>query len=369
MKVLIDARMMGTHQRGIGRYINELLKSALSMDYGVQWSLIVSPALSRESLRGLSAHTISTPVRWYSLAEQWVIPRIIWHERPDTVHIPHFNVPILLSIGRLLSRGPRLVITIHDLLLVTHPREHASTLPLPFWAIKYVGFSVTVWLALRAADVVIAVSPSTAQQVEQYLPKRYWRKIHVIPEGPPTLPEPNKESSARKVYFLTIGSCYPHKNLPWVFEGICRLWKRGVNVDWVHIGPSERIGDVFFKTLHAEEERQYGHPTRIIPLGHQTDAQLADWYCNAIATVFPSRSEGYGLPPVEALWCGGKVISTNVPSLHGVHAPQWQLRRIKTIEECIGAMEDAWDDHHYRGTRISGGTQWRDVATQTLRLY
>ncbi len=369
MKVLVDARMMGTHQRGIGRYISELLTHALSIDYGVQWTLIVTPALSEESRRGLSARVITTPVRWYSLAEQWVIPRIIWQEHPDTVHIPHFNVPILLSLGRLFNRGPRLVVTIHDLLLVTSPREHASTLPSLLWAIKYVGFSVTVWLALRAADAIIAVSSSTAGQIEHHLPKRYWNKIHVIPEGPPTLPEPHSEGIARKAYFLTIGSCYPHKNLPWVFEGIGRLWKRGIDVDWVHIGPSEEIGDRFFEIIHTQEQQQFGHRIRVKPIGHQTDGQLADWYKHAIATVFTSLSEGYGLPPVEALWCGGKVISTRVPSLHGVQAPQWQLRYIETLADCVEAMEDAWDDHAYRGGRIRVGLEWRDVATQTLRLY
>ncbi|GEM_PF-3226631 len=370
MKVLVDARMVGPSQRGIGRYIGELLKAMIPIDYGIEWTLITRPSSDSKYDPGPSVRTITTSVRWYTLAEQWVIPRIIWSQRPDAVHIPHFNVPILLSLGRLFGRGPRLVVTIHDLLLVTQPREHASTLPTPFWMIKYVGFSLSIWLALREADAIIAVSPQTGRQLEEHLPRRYWKRIHVIPEGPPLLPKATVDDGApQRPYFLTIGSCYPHKNLQWVFEGISRLWKRGMGVTWVHIGPSEPIGKMFFETIRIQEQAQFQRDSRIIELGYVSDAELATWYAHAIATVFPSQSEGYGLPPVEALSCGGKIISTQVPSLEAVVAPQHQLRRIQTLEECIRAMEDAWNERERRAQAIRVGLNWHEVARQTLRLY
>jgi hypothetical protein len=88
--------------------------------------------------------------RWYSLAEQIFLPFILYRLKPDLVHFPHFNVPILY-------RG-KYIITIHDLIMSHFPSIRTSTLGRVAFIIKQLAYNLTIkMLCKKAEDLLFRV--------------------------------------------------------------------------------------------------------------------------------------------------------------------------------------------------------------------
>lgn len=110
-------------------------------------------------------------------------------------------------------------------------------------------------------------------------------------------------------YFLAIGSLAPHKNLTMLVAAARRRQDRSVPLI-VAGGKDARV--------FQSEGLTDGDGVRF--LGHVSDAELKALYCGAMALTFPSKTEGFGLPPLEAMSCGCPVIATTggaVPEVCG----------------------------------------------------
>jgi len=105
-----------------------------------------------------------------------------------------------------------------------------------------------------------------------------------------------------KAYVLATGGYRPHKNLALVEEAIRRLGAKAPNL--VVVGrPDHRVfrGGAFLK--------------RTVTLDHVTDGQLRALYEHALCLAYPSKYEGFGLPPLEAMACGCPTIVARAGSL------------------------------------------------------
>ena len=94
--------------RGIGRYIEELVRAMLQLAPEHEYVLVTNRTLHPFASHP-SVETVVADVPWYGVAEQFRMPGIFRSLRADVLHVPHWNVPVLTA-------GP-LVITVHDLLL------------------------------------------------------------------------------------------------------------------------------------------------------------------------------------------------------------------------------------------------------------
>ena len=127
------------------------------------------------------------------------------------------------------------------------------------------------------------------------------------------MPEPDpsvwSDPDPANPYLLHVGSAYPHKNLDLLLDAWKALTKRHPMLSLVLAG--ER--DVFMNRL---EDRVRGEKLpRVRFPGRVLDADLAALYAKALAFVFPSRNEGFGLPPLEAMAYGCPVISSDATCL------------------------------------------------------
>src|SRR5262249_54082972 len=98
-------------------------------------------------------------------------------------------------------------------------------------------------------------------------------------------------------YFLFVGTFEPRKNLPALIEAWREVWRQHA-IDLVLIG--RRRADA------PEIREQPG--LRIA--GEVPDEDLPRWYSGALAMVYPSHYEGFGLPVLEAMQCGACVIAS-----------------------------------------------------------
>lgn len=156
MKIGIDARLW--NETGVGRYIQNLVAHLVEIDRQNHYLLF----LRRKEFENIKLPSSNwekklADIRWHSLKEQLILPFILRREKLDLVHFPYFSVPIFYP--------GKFVVTIHDLILDHFDTGKASTLPLPFYKIKRLGYKIVTWLALWRAQKIITVSQSTKKEI------------------------------------------------------------------------------------------------------------------------------------------------------------------------------------------------------------
>jgi len=226
----------------------------------------------------------------------------------------HFELPVRSRSGWLLSfcsTGPlahsKQVVIIHD----AQPWRNPDAYSKAFRA----WYNLLIPQLARLAKIVVTVSDFARQELEEFnvVPKGKAQVIHngsdhierIVPD-PQVL---SKHGLVGQGYFLAIGNLSPHKNLRMLIQA------------------REAIGDDMPPLVIAGGgiSRVFSHAgikeTRNVKLlGRVTDQELKALYQNAIAFMFPSLNEGFGIPPLEAMRCGCPVLATNagaVPEVCG----------------------------------------------------
>ena len=214
MRIGIDARFAGVHERGIGRYVFELASHLISSARMQKHKLVLFVTEDNKQLFK-TTHNIGKVVvtqKWYSFAEQVKLPKIITDAHIDLMHFPHYNVP-------LVYKGDY-IITIHDMILNRHRTSNASTKKGYIFFAKYFAYRVVLRNALKNAKKIIAVSAFTKREIIALYPK-IKTPITVIHEGVSDLPEEeplNQKNKIPKQFIVSVGSAYPHKNLEYALK-------------------------------------------------------------------------------------------------------------------------------------------------------
>ena len=103
-----------------------------------------------------------------------------------------------------------------------------------------------------------------------------------------------------------MGAAYPHKNLEFMIKGF-QKFNTNKNYNLLCVGRE----DFFYKALNEKNKSE----KNLIFLGEVTDDELVELYTEAIAFVYPSLIEGFGLPPLEAMAGGVPVIASSASCL------------------------------------------------------
>lgn len=299
----VDFRLYGIDDRGLGRYAIALASILSRLHESYELVAFVHPRRSSSELRERGFEIISAPFLPYSLSEQILFPGVIRRARIDYMYYPHFNAPVF-------GRGPFLL-TIHDLILHHFPSRLASTKGVfQYWA-KYCMYRVVLFCNIARATKVVCVSSATREDVELQYP-RAASKIVTISEGQ-TLLDGVGENDRNVVlsytiprpFLLVVGAFYPHKNI----RRFLRVWEQAAadEFDVVLVGKKDQFS--------APIEREYQDDARVHFLGGVSDVELVELYRRAAYVVSPSLWEGAGLPGLEALSLGARVISSDAAAL------------------------------------------------------
>lgn len=325
MSIVIDARLAGVKQRGIGRYSEEMLRAFDQQPLAETITAIVNED-SLPTLQEKITHLqlVGFVGRWYSFwAEQIRLSARILMSQPTLVYFFHWNVPLPLALALWLLDIPWIV-TIHDLILLQRgPERAATTRWYPVYWLKFQVFRALLSIVIRLASTIVVVSETTRRDLLTFFPKAA-KKVSVIPEGCEHIDRllPGARKSIQELdhvrtplpYVLYVGSTYPHKNLPVLVDAFARvsaeLGDSGVALSLLILGSSDRFRDRFYSWSHAQFPG-----VRIFFIGPVSEQELVQWYCGARAVVLPSTHEGFGLPLVEAFAAGTPVIASDIPAL------------------------------------------------------
>ncbi len=328
----LDARPATAHFPGIGRYVRNLataLVPLLTPDerLSILWNPADASAWNPTPLVNLQVSAIPAPISPFSLRQQWQIPALMQtaDRRPQTGNHPitqspnhpiaNRQSPLYHSTYYLMPYRPGLptVLTVYDLIAMLHPQTVSPRARLLF--------RLTTWLALRAADHVIAISEAT--KVDLLAHFRYPAdRVTAIPlaADPRFQPQPAQAIAAIRHkynlperYLLYLGINKPHKNLVQLIEAYAQLHPSSFTL---HPSPLVIAGawdDRYPEAKQRAEALGLGDSVRF--LGPVDDADLPALYSGCTLFVFPSLYEGFGLPVLEAMACGAPVACGNRSSL------------------------------------------------------
>lgn len=362
MKIGIDARMMGPQNtRGIGRYTEELIKAMILNHSESEYTLIV-----RSADHALKDHacikTVVADIPWYSVREQVYMPKILKDLDVDLVHFPHWNVP--------LTYHRPFVVTIHDLLL-RHQKDSskASTRFFLHRSVKRLGYRVVLDHAIRGALGICVPTQFVADDVEYFYPAQA-EKIVVTGEGVVELPSTG-ELAPDYDYLLYVGSSYPHKRLDLLISVWNKLMDQYPNLNLVIAGET----DVFMQRIKRQVESM--SLKRVHFEGRVSDGRLNALYAGALALVFPSEFEGFGLPPVEALAHGIPVISSDsrpMPEVLGAKGVIYfksglENDMINAVKAVVDNSESMRNQAKKAGEDLMEKFTWKNASLRTFEAY
>lgn len=173
MKILIDARLYGPNHTGNGRYTMNLIKNLEEIDSKNEYIVLLRKD-NFESEKFPSNFTkVLADFSHYSFSEQFKLPLIIWKFKPDIVHFPHFNVP-LIYFGKY-------IVTIHDLIMHKYVGGEATTRPFIVHKIWRIGYHLTFMKAVFGSYKIITPSNSVKNELLEFY-KIKSDKVEVIYE-------------------------------------------------------------------------------------------------------------------------------------------------------------------------------------------
>ncbi len=304
MKIAILADPLDNQSAGVHTYTKGLVHALIQQDQQHEYILIrekIDPALSSK-VRQIAIPNNRFLMLFAALRMFVIIPILLRRLRVDLViepaHFGPFNLP----------RRIRRVNIIHDLTPLLFPLYHPlhSRLLQRFFLGRI----------LKKASLIAAVSNHTAKDIVRFFPHIVDKIITVYPGRDPFF-KPDLDQTVLKKhqlntpYFLTVGTIEPRKNLLLLLRAYQTFREQSTtSVSLVIAGGKGWKYQAFYTALDR-------HPfkTDIILTGYVEKQLLPSLYTHALAMIYPSLYEGFGLPVLEAMACGTKAICSNRSSL------------------------------------------------------
>jgi glycosyltransferase involved in cell wall biosynthesis len=326
LRLGIDATPLLGRRTGIGTYVAGLLDGFARLDDPPE---VVLTAFTWRGVDGLPEGFRRAPRRFSARALQELWTRADWPPVEllsgpvDVFHGTNFVLPP--------TRRAAGVLTIHDLSF----EDHADTV-----APATLRYRVLVPRALRRGAVVVASAEAVADQLRERYRLAADRVVVAplgvgaqwfAPPGPRPVGLPGE-------YVLFTGNLEPRKNLPVLLAAMALLHRERRDVPpLVLVGPPG-----WGPALDAAALPEGA----VLTPGYLSGRDLVAAVAGASLLVLPSRAEGFGLPPLEALATGTPVVASDLPVLRevlGGHASYVPPGDAESLAAAIGAVLDAGD--------------------------
>ena len=281
-------------------------------------------------LHALWGHSSVPPLEWFVGAV-------------DVVHGTNFVVPP--------TRSAAAVASVHDLTPLRHPELcNAATLAYPALIERAVRRGA--WLHADSAFVAAELLEAFAVDPE---------RVRVVHPGVPAVPVVDEATAnttlerwpvlAGRRLVLSVGTAEPRKDLPGLVQAFDEVVARHDDVALVLAGPpgwGEQALDDAIKRATASD--------RIVRTGWVDDATLGALFTRASVLAYPSRYEGFGFPPLQAMARGVPVVATKAGSLPEVLDTAALMVDVGRPDALAEALVQVLEDETLRARLIDAGT-------------
>jgi len=280
------------------------------------------------------------------------------HNEPDVVFVPSHVIPILSKT--------KSVVTIHDLAYYYFPKSYS-----PFDR-RYLNFTTAV--SLEKATKIITPSQATKKDILKFHHVNE-KKIIVIPHGynehifNQTVNYQN--SPLKNPYYFYVGRIEQRKNIKLLIEAFVLLARKNEKVELVLAGKN---GYGYQEIFNQLDNLPLNIRARIIVPGYLPQYDTARYLKHALAFVFPSLYEGFGIPVLESMAIGTPVITSSSSSLPEVSGNAGLLLPPNNPTLWSEAMADLLEKPNLRQEMSLNGLEqakkfsWRQSAQKTLEV-
>lgn len=349
--IIFNDNLVSANFRGMRRYFSEVVRSAAARfgrgllvfgpagaDLGASYSIPAPHVHGQQPLR-LNQAIVSI----IALALR---PKVLFNAYYTDAYTPGYAVFTVYDM-------------IPELMPQYFPPEHAGNR-------KFVAQKRR---SLERAALIFSISVSTAHDLLAYYPQLDATRVLITPLGvddaffavPPSLPEGNQ-----RPYFLYVGHRGRHKNFARLLEAFA-MSDLAKQYDLVVLSP----GNFQTEELAAIQALHLTAYVRIV--SSVSDITLRSHYRQAVALVYPSEYEGFGLPILEAMACGTLVATSNTSSMPEVGGDVAFYFDPLSADSIAGVLVDVANlESNARQQRISSGITharaftWARCAQQTI---
>ncbi|HEX6283929.1 MAG TPA: glycosyltransferase family 1 protein [Pyrinomonadaceae bacterium] len=355
---------MAQSRTGVGTYTFELAR-ALAFDAPENEFELISPlpyepsilaGIQPANLRCIYSKPNILQRRWWTIG----LPSYLRSHPFELFHGTNYEVPL---------RAPcPTVVTIHDLSLLLHSSTHEAR------AVRRARLLLPIMA--RRASLIITPSELIKNEVCEHL-RIPSRKVFAIPLAPRADFKPLPLDQTTEVrtrldvddeFLLFVGTIEPRKNLLTLVRALEEV------VRTTDLRPQLVIaGKVGWKVNDVLDEvrgSQVGERIRLI--GFVSDKDLRALYSSCRVFVYPSRYEGFGLPPLEAMACGAPVVASRVPSIKESVARVVSATDYRDLARNIIELltdEQARESLSLRGREHAQEFSWQRTAALTSEVY
>jgi glycosyltransferase involved in cell wall biosynthesis len=344
--IALDATPLAASPGGVARYTLELAHAlAERFPEDEYWLLSDQPAAFPESTepnlhRGERPQTLATR-RWWL----WGLQHEMMRRGVDLFHGTDFAVPYFPSRPS--------VMTLHDL----SPWLDRAWQPDAGRVRRRTG------LLLRMGLATMVITPSEAVRTAAI------RHFHLMPDRVVAASlaasahfRPVAAAPAETPYFLFVGTLEPRKNVAGLIDA------------WREVQKTRQVDLVLAGRARADFRAPEPEPGLTV-LGAVPEDDLPRLYSGALAVVYPSLYEGFGLPVLEAMQCGAVVITSRDPAITevaGGAAVQVDASDSRGLATALGAVADdpsAFAPLRERALARAAQFSWRTTAERTREVY
>ncbi|HSP54343.1 MAG TPA: glycosyltransferase family 1 protein [Dehalococcoidia bacterium] len=377
MRIGFDATVLspGTRYTGMGQYAEGLLRVLPRLAPNDDFLVYGTPPDStlRMPRSNVTWHPVGRlPIgRLSTLVGHLVLlPRLAHRHRLDVLHVPavHTRASLPPVPRRLLCP---LVVTLHDLIPMNYYGR--ADKPLPWRLRTYYRWNLNS--ALKAQKIITVSESSRSEILDTlHVPPGRVVAIHngIDPSWRSGEEEPALDlQSPDGPYILFGGSFEPRKNLPRLLRAFDQACKAGLSHRLVMIvdAGSAHAGPVM------ELARNLSCAIRLTFLSRLDESSIRAVYRGADAFVFPTLSEGFGLPPLQALACSVPVIASDIPVMREILGDAACYVDPYSVDDMARALNSITSDHALRCRLATGGPKraaafsWEAAGRSTLEVY
>ena len=356
-KIVIDARESGTTT---GRYVDKLVEylHKLKPDFEV---VILTKTPRVEYMKAVAPDfkVIESNYKEFTWAEQTGLARQLYSLKPDLVHFSMAQQPVFY-FGKAVT-------TVHDLTTTRYGNPAKN----PFvYKFKQWVYRLVIWIVAHKSRRLFTPSRFVKKDLARYA-KVKPSKISVTHEAAGKITEPAKpvKGLESNSFIMYVGRPQPHKNLRRLVEAFSLLKPKYPDLKLVLAGKK----DILYKRL--EEMVKEWELEGVVFTGLISESELRWLYENTAAYVFPSLSEGFGLPGLEAMAHGSPVVSSNATSLPEIYGKAAHYFDPRDAVDIVAKIEEMLDSRSLREKLIKAGQlqakkySWQKTAKRTLEVY
>lgn len=351
--IVIDARELRTSS---GRYVERLLHYLQTVDTTNRYTVLLKPSdISGWSPTNPNFTKQATPYKEFTFSEQLGFRGQIKSLRADLVHFPFAHQPIWYS-GAVVT-------TIQDLTTLRFNNPDKNGLVFGF---KQHVYSHVVKRVSRKSSRLITPSEFVKNDIAEYAAVDS-DKITVTYEAAEPINESAKAIAGLQdgKFIMYVGRPTPHKNLERLISAFQSLRAQHPDLHLVLAGKKDA-------NYLAIEQQSHEN---VVFTDFVSEGELRWLYENCSAYVFPSLSEGFGLPGLEAMTHGAPVVSSNATCLPEVYGSAAHYFDPLDVQAMADAINEVLTDKDLRKSLIEAGHvrvasySWQRMAEQTLNVY